>query len=80
MLTEEKFYDRAAKFSLLKNIEGKYYTFDEYKTLVSGSQTDKNDDVIILYSSDKQEQYSHIEAAKDKGYDVPLMDGQLDVH
>jgi len=52
MLTEEKFYDRAAKFSLLKNIEGKYYTFDEYKTLVSGSQTDKNDDVIILYSSD----------------------------
>ncbi|MFA6751748.1 MAG: molecular chaperone HtpG [Fermentimonas sp.] len=80
MLTEEKFYDRAAKFSLLKNIEGKYYTFDEYKTLVSGSQTDKNDDVIILYSSDKQEQYSHIEAAKEKGYDVLLMDGQLDVH
>lgn len=80
MLTEEKFYDRAAKFSLLKNIEGKYYTFNEYKTLVSGSQTDKNDDVIILYSSDKQEQYSHIEAAKEKGYDVLLMDGQLDVH
>lgn len=80
MLSDEKFYDRAAKFSLLKNTDDKYYTFDEYKTLVSGSQTDKNGDVIKLYSSDKQEQYSHIQAAKEKGYDVLLMDGQLDVH
>ncbi|MDD2607046.1 molecular chaperone HtpG [Lascolabacillus sp.] len=80
MLTEDKFYDRAAKFSLLKNTEGEYFTFEEYKTLVSGSQTDKNGDIINLYCSNKQEQYSHIEAAKEKGYDVLLMDGQLDVH
>jgi molecular chaperone HtpG len=80
MLSEEKFYDRAAKFSLLKNTEGQYYTFEEYKTLVSGNQTDKNDVVINLYSNNKQVQYSHIQAAKDKGYDVLLMDGQLDIH
>lgn len=80
MLTDDKFYDRAAKFSLLKNTEGEYFTFEEYKTLVSGSQTDKNGDIINLYCSNKQEQYSHIEAAKEKGYDVLLMDGQLDVH
>ncbi|MDD2299974.1 MAG: molecular chaperone HtpG [Fermentimonas sp.] len=80
MLSEDKFYDRASKFSLLKNTKDEYYTFDEYKTLVSGSQTDKNGDIIYLYCSDKQEQYSHIEAAKEKGYDVLLMDGQLDVH
>ncbi|MDD4778603.1 MAG: molecular chaperone HtpG [Fermentimonas sp.] len=80
MLSEEKFYDRAAKFSLLKNTENEYYTFDEYKTLISGSQTDKNGDIINLYCSDKQEQYTHIAAAKEKGYDVLLMDGQLDVH
>jgi molecular chaperone HtpG len=80
MLSEDKFYDRAAKFSLLKNTEDEYYTFDEYKALVSGSQTDKNGDIIYLYCSDKQEQYSHIEAAKEKGYDVLLMDGQLDIH
>jgi molecular chaperone HtpG len=80
MLTDDKFYDRAAKFSLLKNTEGEYFTFEEYKTLVSGSQTDKNGEIINLYCSNKQEQYSHIEAAKEKGYDVLLMDGQLDVH
>ena len=80
MLSEDKFYDRASKFSLLKNTKDEYYTFDEYKTLVSGSQTDKNGDIIYLYCSDKQEQYSHIEAAKEKGYDVLLMDGQLDFH
>lgn len=80
MLTDDKFYDRAAKFSLLKNTEGEYFTFEEYKTLVSGSQTDKNGDIINLYCSNKQEQYSHIEAAKEKGYDVLLMDGLLDVH
>ena len=80
MLSEDKFYDRASKFSLLKNTKDEYYTFDEYKALVSGSQTDKNGDIIYLYCSDKQEQYSHIEAAKEKGYDVLLMDGQLDIH
>ncbi len=80
MLTEEKFYDRATKFSLLKNINDKYFTFEEYKTLVSGTQADKNGDIVCLYSSNKQEQYTHIDAAIGKGYDVLLMDGQLDVH
>ena len=80
MISDDKFYDRAAKFSLLKNTENSYYTFDEYKTLVSGNQTDKNGDLIYLYCSDQQEQFSHIESAKEKGYDVLLMDGQLDIH
>lgn len=80
MLTEEKFYDRAAKFSLLKNVDGKYFTLDEYKTLISGNQTDKNDSLIYLYANDKDEQYAFIDPAKEKGYDVLLMDGQLDVH
>ncbi len=80
MISDDKFYDRAAKFSLLKNTENSYYTFDEYKTLVSGNQTDKNGDLIYLYCSDQQEQFSHIESAKEKGYDVLLMNGQLDIH
>src|SRR5690554_420793 len=80
MLTDERFNDRASKFSLLKNVEGKYFTFDEYKTLIESSQTDKNDDAIYLYCSNTQEQYTHIEAAKEKGYDVLQLDGQLDVH
>lgn len=80
MLSEEKFYDRAAKFTLLKNIDEKYFTLDEYKTLIESTQTDKNGDLIYLYASNKNEQYAHIEAAKEKGYDVLLMDGQLDVH
>ncbi len=80
MLTEEKFYDRAAKFSLLKNIDNKHFTFEEYKTLVESSQTDKNGDIINLYCSNKEEQYAHVDSAKEKGYDVLLMDGQLDVH
>ena len=80
MLTDERFNDRATKFSLLKNVDGKFFTFDEYKTLVESSQTDKNGDIIYLYCSNTQEQYSHIEAAKDKGYDVLQLDGQLDVH
>lgn len=80
MLTDEKFNDRVSKFSLLKNIDGKYFTFDEYRTLVESSQTDKNGDKIYLYSSNTQEQYSHIQAAKEKGYDVLHLDGQLDVH
>ncbi|ULB33056.1 MULTISPECIES: molecular chaperone HtpG [Proteiniphilum] len=80
MLTEEKFYDRAVKFSLLKNTEGKYFTAEEYKTLVKSAQTDKNGDIIYLYTANKEEQFAHIDAARDKGYDVLMMDGQLDVH
>ncbi|MDD4967905.1 MAG: molecular chaperone HtpG [Paludibacter sp.] len=80
MLSDEKFYERAEKFALLKNIDGKYFTFDEYKTLVGENQKDKNGDVIYLYANNSDEQYSYIQHAKDKGYDVLIMDGQLDVH
>jgi len=80
MLSDEKFYERAEKFALLKNIDGKYFTFEEYKTLVGENQKDKNGDVIYLYANNSDEQYSYIQHAKDKGYDVLIMDGQLDVH
>lgn len=80
MLSEEKFYDRATKFALVKNSEQKYFTLEEYRDLTKGSQTDKNGDLIWLYASDRQEQYGPIDAAREKGYDVLLMDGQLDVH
>ena len=80
MLTDEKFYERAQKFCLLKNVDGKAFTFDEYKTLISGEQTDKDGNLIYLYTSNKEEQFSYIQNAKDKGYDVILFDGQLDVH
>jgi len=80
MLTDEKFYERAQKFCLLKNVDGKSFTFDEYKTLISSEQTDKEGNLIYLYASDKDEQYTYIQHAKDKGYDVLLLDGQLDVH
>ena len=80
MLTEEKFYDRAKKFSLLKNTEGKCFTFDEYKDIIKGNQTDKNKQLIYLYTTDVQGQHSFIEAAENKGYDVLVMDGQLDSH
>ncbi|MDH6533441.1 molecular chaperone HtpG [Parabacteroides sp. 52] len=80
MLTDEKFYDRAAKYALLKDVDNKYFTFDEYKTLVEGSQTDKEGNLIYLYTNSKEEQYSYIQAAKDKGYSVLIMDGQLDTH
>ena len=80
MLTDEKFKERATNFSLLKNIDDKYFTFEEYKTLIESSQTDKNGDIIYLYCSNTTEQYIHIEAAKDKGYDILKLDGQLDVH
>ena len=79
MLSEESFYDRAKEFALFKDTEGKSFTFDEYKTLIEGSQKDKNDQLIYLYATDKEEQYSYIQAAKDKGYSVLLLDGQLDV-
>jgi len=80
MLSDEKFYERGEKFALLKNVDGKYFTFDEYKTLVGENQKDKNGDLIYLYANNADEQYSYIQHAKDKGYDVLIMDGQLDVH
>ena len=79
MLSEESFYDRAKEFALFKDTEGKYFTFDEYKTLIEGSQKDKDGNLIYLYATDKEEQYSYIQGAKDKGYSVLLLDGQLDV-
>ncbi|MDR1403200.1 MAG: molecular chaperone HtpG, partial [Tannerellaceae bacterium] len=80
MLTDEKFYERAAKFALFKDVDGTYYTFDEYKTLVKENQTDKDGNLIYLYTNSAEEQYSYIHAAKEKGYNVLMMDGQLDVH
>lgn len=80
MLSEEKFYDKATKFVLLKNSDRKYFTLEEYKALTESTQTDKNGENIWLYTTDLQEQYAPIEAAGEKGYDVLLMDGQLDVH
>ncbi|MDR1808901.1 MAG: molecular chaperone HtpG [Prevotella sp.] len=80
ILTDEKFYDRAQKFCLLKNTGGKYFTFEEYKTLIASNQTDKDGTLVYLYASNKEEQYSYIHAAQEKGYDVILFDGQLDVH
>ncbi len=80
MLSEEKFYDRSIKFMLLKDVDGKYYTYDEYKTLISANQTDKDGTLIYLYTTNANDQYSYIQTAKDKGYSVLIMDGQLDVH
>ena len=79
MLSEESFYDRAKDFALLKDTEGKFFTFDEYKKLIESNQKDKDDQLVYLYATDKEEQYSYIQAAKDKGYSVLLLDGQLDV-
>ncbi len=79
LLTEENFYDRAKDFSLFKDTEGQYFTFDEYKKLIEVSQKDKDDQLVYLYATDKEEQYSYIKAAQDKGYSVLLFDGQLDV-
>lgn len=80
MVTDEKFFERAEKFALLKNSDNKYFTFEEYKKLVEVNQTDKNNNVVYLYASDMQAQYSFVSAAKDKGYDVLVLDGQLDAH
>ena len=80
MLSDEKFYDRANSFALLKNLDSKYFTFDEYKAQVKDSQTDKNGDLILLYAQDVDASYAYIQRAKEKGYDVLLMDGELDVH
>ena len=79
MLSQPEFYDKAKDFALMKDTEGKYYTFDEYKTLIKDDQTDKDGNLVYLYSTDKDKQYSYIDAAKKKGYNVLLMDGQLDV-
>lgn len=79
MLSEESFYDRAKDFALFKDTEGKHFTFDEYRTLIKDNQTDKDGQLIYLYATNKEEQYSYIEAARAKGYSVLLLDGQLDV-
>ncbi|MBD8388389.1 molecular chaperone HtpG [Dysgonomonas sp. BGC7] len=80
MLTDEKFYERARKFCLLKNSDNKAFTFEEYKTLISANQTDKDGNLVYLYANNREEQFSYINTARDKGYDVILFDGQLDVH
>ena len=78
MLSDEKFNERAMKFALLRNTEDKYFTFEEYKNIIATEQTDKDGNIIYLYATDKVAQYSYIEAATARGYDVLLMDGQLD--
>lgn len=80
MLTDEKFAERAESFALLKNVDGKYFTFEEYKTLIEPNQKDKDGNLVYLYATNKEAQHSFIEAAKSKGYDVLMMDGQLDPH
>lgn len=79
MLTQEDFYEKASKFALFKDTDNKYYTFEEYQTLIKDNQTDKNGSLIYLYANNLDEQYTYIDAAKNKGYNVLLMDGQLDV-
>ncbi len=78
MLSQEDFYERAKDFALMKDTEGKYFTFDEYKTLIKDNQTDKDGQTVYLYANNEEEQYTYIEAAKKKGYSVLLLDGQLD--
>jgi molecular chaperone HtpG len=80
MISEDKFYDRGKKFSLLKNTEQKYFTLDEYKEKIKDHQTDKDKKLVYLYATDADEQHSYIESALEKGYDVLMMDGVLDKH
>ena len=80
MITEEKFYEKASKFALLKNSDDKYFTYEEYEALIKENQTDKNKTLIYLYATDKLAQYSYIEKARARGYDVLILDGQLDTH
>jgi len=80
MITEEKFYEKASKFALLKNTDDKYFTYAEYEKLIKENQTDRNKLLIYIYSTNKTDQFAYIEKAKNKGYDVLLLDGQLDVH
>ena len=79
MLTDEEFYKKSTKFALLKDTDNKYFTFEEYQTLIKDNQTDKDGTLVYLYANDVNAQYTYIEAAKAKGYNVLLMDGQLDV-
>ena len=79
LLTQEDFYDKAKNFTLFKNTDGKYFTFEEYQTLIKDNQTDKEGNLVYLYATSKDDQYTYIDAARSKGYDVLLMDGQLDV-
>ena len=78
MLSDESFYDRAKDYALFKDVDGKYFTYDEYRTLIKEQQTDKDGQLVYLYTTDSEEQYSYIEAAKVKGYSILLFDGQLD--
>ena len=80
MISEEKFYETASKFALLKNTESKYFTFEEYEKLIRENQTDKNKTLVYLYTTDTESQFSFIASAKNKGYDVIIMDGHLDMH
>ncbi len=80
MITEEKFYERASKFALFKNTDGKYFTYEEYEKIIKENQTDKHKTLIYLYSTNKTDQFTYIEKAKARGYDVLELDGQLDVH
>jgi len=80
IISDEKFYERAKKFCMFKNIEGKYFTFEEYEEHIKVSQTDKDNKIIYLYTTNQEEQHSYIQAAKERGYDVLLLDGQIDTH
>jgi len=80
MLSDEKFYERATKFFLFKNSDGKYFTMEEYETLIKPTQEDKNKKLVYLYTTNREQQYTYIEKAQNKGYDVLMMDGQLDAH
>lgn len=80
MITEEKFYEKASKFALFKNTDDKYFTFEEYEKKIKENQVDKNKSLVYLYSTNKTDQYTYIEKAKARGYDILLLDGQLDVH
>ncbi|HKL40656.1 MAG TPA: molecular chaperone HtpG, partial [Cryomorphaceae bacterium] len=80
MLTDEKFYEKAAKFYLFKSVDGKYYTIEEYKEKIKDSQTDKNDKTIVLYAQDEKEQYSFIQTAKDRAYDIVVLDTPISSH
>jgi len=80
MITEEKFYEKVSKFALLKNADDKYFTYEEYEKLIKENQTDRNKNLIYLYSANKTDQYTYIDKARSKGYDVLLLDGQLDIH
>ncbi len=80
MLSEEKFYDKALDFALLKNEEGKYFTFEEYKEKIKANQVDKHDKTVIIYTSDAKAQHSYIQSAKNYGYDVVVMDNIIDIH